>query len=63
MTHEEEYEFQELLKKKQSWIQKAIKEIQQGNDKKAIQLINFDSGCNIELIKVLESEPKPDKEK
>jgi len=60
MTHEEEYKFQELLKKKQSFIQECIRELQKGNDEKAVKLINFDSGFNNELVKIIESEPVPD---
>jgi hypothetical protein len=55
LNNKEQYDFQEYLKKKQIWIQKAIKEIQNGNIKTAIQCINLDAGFNIEMVKILET--------
>jgi len=54
MNNKDQQELQELLNKKQSWIQKAIKEMQRGDYKKAVQLVNFDSGCNVSMVKILE---------
>ena len=69
MTIQEQIKFQELLEKKQIFIQKAIEEINNNrggkntkNDKKsrsvkanAIRYINIDSGFNTELVKILET--------
>lgn len=55
MKIEDQQKLQELLNKKQQWIQKAIKELQKGNHKKASQLVNFDSGCNVSIVKMLEA--------
>lgn len=55
MKIEDQQELQKLLNKKQQWIQKAIKELQKGNHKKAAQLVNFDSGCNVSIVKMLEA--------
>ena len=69
MTIQEQIKFQELLEKKQIFIQKAIEEINNNrggkntkNGKKsrsgkanAIRYINIDSGFNTELVKILET--------
>ena len=66
MTIQEQIKFQELLEKKQIFIQKAIEEINNNRDAKkprsgkanatnAIRYINIDSGFNTELVKILET--------
>ena len=56
MNDKQQFELQEYLKKKQKFIQLAIKELQQGNKEKAIRMINIDAGFNIEMIKIIEGE-------
>ena len=54
LNNKQQFEFQELLKKKQIFIKKAITEIQKGNNEQAVKLINIDGGFNLELVKILE---------
>jgi len=56
MTREDEQKFQQLLLKKQSFVQQCIRELQQKNKDKAVKLINIDSGINIEIVKLIEKE-------
>ena len=53
LNDKQQYEIQELLKKKQIFIKKAITEIQKGNMDSAIKLINIDGGFNLEMTKII----------
>ena len=55
MNDKQQYDLQELLKKKQKFIQDAIKEIQRNDISKAINYVNFDAGFSGEIIKILEN--------
>lgn len=55
MKHNDQQELQKLLKQKQTWIQSALRELQNNNYKEAVQFVNFDGGCNISIQKILES--------
>ena len=54
LTQQEQQQFQQLIVKKQMWLKKSIDEINKGNYELAVTLINFDSGCNIDLQKIIE---------
>jgi len=54
LNDKQQYNLQELLKKKQKFLQMAIKEIHDNNIPKAINYVNFDTGFSGEIVKILE---------
>jgi len=53
LNQQEQMKLQEILQKKQKFIQKSIDAINKGNIELAVQNINIDSGLNIELINII----------
>ena len=53
MNVEQQQEFQELLKKKQLFLQKAIDSLNKKDNDRAITFVNIDSGINLKLTNIL----------
>ena len=54
MKNENLNKFQQLLQKKQKFTNKAVEALQAGDDELAEMYFNFDSGFNIEIIKLFQ---------
>ena len=63
LSPEHQKQLQELLMKKQSFVQKAIKEIQNNKIGNADLCFNIDTGFNIQINKILGNYIEGEKEK